>query len=293
MLPEAPREEVVGPSLVGSIIEGVYEVDALIGEGAMGSVYRAHDTRRDRAVALKVLHANLRDVARTRQRFVREAEAASRIDHARVIRVLDAGTSDTGLPFIVMELASGEPLSARVEREGELPVLDALRIAVEMLEGLRAAHLVGVVHRDVKPENVFVGPDGVKLLDFSVAKMVGELTRFTAPGEVVGTPAYLAPEQASGAVVDDLTDAWAATVVLYEMLTGTLPFEGEHLGQIVTRIIHAEPIRPSAHRPDLPPALDAIVEAGLRKDRHERAPVEQLKDDLLGLAKALGHTPPS
>ncbi len=276
---EANRRAVDELGLVGTVVDEKYEVLEELGRGSMGRVYRARHEKIGREVALKVLLGELARSARVRDRFIREAQATGRVDHPNVVQIWDVGITGDGDPFMVMELLSGEPLAKRLERERRLPLADALGVARQMLAGLAAAHAADVIHRDVKPENIMlVRRDRVKLVDFGVARIIDgpEAAQITGRGDLIGTPGYFAPEQGSGMPVDARSDAWAATVVLYEMVVGELPFVAGSVVEQLSAIIHAEPARPSAVRPYLPEALDEVVAAGLRKDPTERATVEEL-----------------
>ncbi|MCA9604426.1 MAG: serine/threonine protein kinase [Myxococcales bacterium] len=276
--------------LVGAIVDDKYEVIETLGRGSTGHVYRARHVKIGRQVALKVLRSDLARAARVRDRFIREAQATGRVDHPNVVQIWDVGITPDGDPFMVMELLDGEPLSRRLVRERRLPLADALAVTQQVLSGLAAAHAADVIHRDVKPENVVLTRrDRVKLVDFGLARLVdgSDAARITGRGDIIGTPAYLSPEQGGGGTVGAPGDAWAATVVLYEMVVGELPFAAESVVEQLSAIMHAEPEKPSAKRPYLPAALDAIVEAGLRKDPAARASVDELLERLTMLEAQL------
>jgi len=286
-----PLDDTVRPpktddaGFVGTRIDNKYDVIEELGRGGMGVVYLGRHQKIGRDVALKVLLSSLSSSDRVRERFIREAQATGRVDHPNVVQVWDVGLTEGGAPFMVMELLRGEPLSARLERERRLPLADALMIARQLLSGLSAAHAAGVVHRDVKPENIVLR-DGVnvKIVDFGVARVLGAgVPAITQQGDLVGTPGYFAPEQGQGAPVDERSDVWAATVVLYEMTTGELPFEGRNVVETLAAVANAEPRVPSEIRPYLPKRLDLIIRAGLEKDPEKRANMETL----LGLVKRL------
>ncbi|MCB9595860.1 MAG: serine/threonine protein kinase [Sandaracinaceae bacterium] len=276
---ETTRRAVVDDvGLVGSLLDDKYEVLEELGRGSMGRVYRGRHAKIGRDVALKVLLGDLAKSARVRDRFVREAQATGRVDHPNVVQIWDVGVTADGLPYMVMELLRGEPLSQRLDRERRLPLADALIVARQVLAGLAAAHAADVVHRDVKPENiVLVRRDRVKLVDFGVARVLGaETPAITQRGDLIGTPGYFAPEQGSGREIDHRTDAWAATVVLYEMVVGELPFLGGSVVEQLAAIVNAEPLWPSEVRPYLPASLDRVIQAGLEKDPDRRADVQAL-----------------
>jgi eukaryotic-like serine/threonine-protein kinase len=250
--------------IVGRTI-GHFQVIDTIAAGGMGVVYRAHDAQLDRAVALKFPlphHCARHHVA---QRFRREARAAAALDHPNICAVYGAGQTDDGQLFLVMALYEGETLKSRISRETCVPVGDALAIAERIAGGLGAAHRAGIVHRDLKPANIMLVDDsGVKVLDFGLARM--EAGTRTGATTTIGTAAYMAPEQISGAAVDLRADLWALGVVLYEMLTGVRPFEHEHAAGVMHAVLHGDVLPPSSLRPELPDALDGVVLRLLSRD---------------------------
>lgn len=267
---ERPSREL--DALVGQILDHKYLVEELVGTGAMGKVFRARHAQVGNVFALKVLRATLDDADRARQRFAREAKATGLLEHPNLVRVWDAGVTDHGLPYLVMEMVEGESLGERIARVGALPFQETIAIALQLYAGLAHAHREGVIHRDVKPDNVILCPDGlVKVVDFGLARLLyGDHTGITKTGEIVGTPSFISPEQAHGLAVDAKCDAWAATACVYHMATGQLPFTGRRLLQIVKELLTAAPIPPTVHRAELPDSFDALVEAGLRKEPQER-----------------------
>ncbi len=266
-------------TLVGEILDDKYEVLDLLGHGAVGRVYRARQPALGREVAIKVLRQSFADTPRVYDRFLREARAVGCVEHPNVVQIFDAGLTEGGLPYLVMELVEGEALTHRIAREGRLRPFEALHIGAQVLAGLEQAHRAGVIHRDVKPDNVLVTEENVaKIVDFGVARLeaVSNESQLTQRGEVLGTPAYLSPEQAIGTRVDAKADAWAASVLLYEMATGRRPFEGRHFMEVLTAVMSATPAPPSAHAPDLPAAFDRLVLSGLDKDPDLRPDVGAL-----------------
>ena len=255
---------------------GRFEILALIGAGGMGEVYRARDTRLGRDVAIKVLPASLHANQAAIERFGQEARAASALNHAAILTVFDAGTED-GQPYLVTELLEGSTLRHRLAL-GPIPFREALDIAVQASSGLGAAHLVGIVHRDVKPENLFLTRGNtVKILDFGVARLVdttpdfgsAETAAATAPGSVIGTVGYMAPEQARGAAVDCRADVFAFGCVLYEMLSGQRTFKrATPVDTIASIMMEDPPALPESRR--VPPSVERIVKRCLRKDPAER-----------------------
>jgi serine/threonine-protein kinase len=272
-----------------------YEIREKLGEGGMGVVYRAVDIRLERPVALKILPPDkMADPAR-RGRFVREAKAASALNHPNIVTIYDIET-EAGRDFIAMELVSGRTLGDAMA-QGPLPVEEAVRYAVQAAEALRAAHAAGLVHRDIKPANIMITPAGVvKLLDFGLAKLVssdgpGESedtrTMHTSAGAVVGTLAYMSPEQAQGLPVDARSDIFSFGAVLYQMLTGQAPFQGSVAALMYAIVLAATPPLKRL-RPDAPDALAALVERALEKDPARR---QQSMEEMLASLKALSGIP--
>jgi predicted ATPase len=264
-----------------------YAIEARLGAGGMGVVYRAVDTRLDRAVALKFLPDLAADAA-ARARLLAEARAAARLDHPHIGAVFAIEEHDEA-PFIVMALVEGRTLAAALE-EGPLEPSDAIAYARQVALGLDAAHAAGVVHRDVKPANLMLTPAGqVKILDFGLARR-DALDGPTRTGEVVGTPAYLAPEQARGQSVDHRADLWSLGAVLYQMLTGTSPFASDAgFAATLLRVLRDEPPPPSSLRPEVPAELDDVVGRALAKDPDLRyASARELIADLDAVGPAVG-----
>ena len=262
-----------------------FRIGELLGSGGMGEVYEAEDTRLGRTVALKFLASELvRDPA-AKARFLTEARAASALDHPNLCTILEVGESEDGLLFLAMPRYEGESLQRLVAR-GPLPVEQALDIATQVARGLAKAHEHGIIHRDIKPGNLFVTRDGlVKILDFGIAKLSGEVGT-TSAGAVLGTPAYMAPEQSLGKVTDTRVDVWSLGVVLYEMLAGRRPFLGTHSVALVYSAIHETPEPLARLRPELPAELDRIVSRMLAKEPEQRYP--SAKEALEDLRKILG-----
>jgi eukaryotic-like serine/threonine-protein kinase len=258
----------------GQVVPGTrYRVLGLIGVGGMGSVYDVEHVELGKRFVLKSL---LRDLARRQDlvaRLRQEWRALARLEHPNIVNVTDAGTSETGVPFYVMERLDGETLGARLGRERRLPVQAAVDVAAGVLEGLSAAHAIGIVHRDVKPPNIFVlGAGGVKLLDFGIAKIASSSAEvITARGLAIGTPRYMSPEQARGERVDGRADLYAVGLLLFEMIAGTGPFDD---ASDANDLLLAQLTRPAARLSSaasgIPPELDAIVAALLEKDPRQR-----------------------
>ena len=272
-------------SLAPGVHLGPYEVAAPLGAGGMGEVYRARDPRLGRDVAIKVLPAELSNDPDRLRRFEQEARALGALNHPNLLAVFDVG-SDAGSPFLVSELLEGETLRERLE-EGPIPTKKALEYAIQIARGLGAAHEQGIVHRDLKPENMFVTRDGrVKILDFGLAKarggdsaavgsQVGTRSMLTGPGIVLGTVAYMSPEQVQGRPADHRSDIFSLGTVTYEMLSGKRPFSGGSAVQTMSAILEKDPPPLSEANVMLPPTLEPIVLRCLEKrpeDRFRSAP---------------------
>ncbi len=274
----------------GEVVAGTrYRVASQIGAGGMGSVYLVEHVELGKRFVLKALFRELAGrkdlVARLRQ----EWRSLARLEHPNIINVTDAGTSATGVPFYVMERLDGETLGDLLQREGQLPVEEALAIAIGVLEGLGAAHRIGIVHRDIKPPNIYIVSGGsVKLLDFGVAKIVHSSAEvITARGMAIGTPRYMSPEQARGDTVDGRADLYAVGLVLYEMLTGVGPFDdAADANQMLLSHLTVEAPRLSARLANVPPELDDIVASLLKKEPADRpATAQQVAGVLSGLLR--------
>jgi serine/threonine-protein kinase len=264
---------------VGSVLDGRYRIDSVLGKGGMGRVYKGEHTGIGKAVAIKVLHAKFGASREATQRFQREALASGRLDHPNIVGVSDFGVLADGSLFLVMEALEGETLGQRLEREKRIPWLDALEILRGVLSGLRHAHGKAVVHRDIKPDNIFLAQkDGervIKILDFGIAKLVaGEANdpASTRTGLTVGTPAYLSPEQAVGGAITPASDLYSTSVVLYEMLTGRAPFEDTDPLAMLTAHVSRDVPSFAEVAPDLavPPGLEEVIQHGLAKVSSER-----------------------
>src|SRR5262245_42754412 len=253
--------------LVGRTI-AQYEILTRVGGGAMGVVYRARDLKLGRVVALKFLPQQWSDDENAKQRFRREAQAASATDHPNICTIHDIETADDGQLFIVMALYEGRTLKQRLE-SGPLAIDEALDVATQITDGLAKAHAQGVVHRDIKPGNVMVTEDGVRILDFGLATFVDAL-KLTGENVSFGTPAYMSPEQVRGEAADARSDVWAAGAVLYEMLSGHPPFQGAYAEAVGYAIRHESPLSLRTDRPDIREGIEQLVFRALHKDPNVR-----------------------
>src|SRR5205823_6272011 len=252
-------------------IAGRYEVEELVGHGGMSSVYRAHDSLLERYVALKVLHEQYNEDDDFVERFKREARSVAQLQHPNIVTVIDRGEED-GRQYIVFEYIDGENLKELVIRKGRLELREALEIAREVARGLAFAHQNGLVHRDVKPQNVLLNGDGrAKVTDFGIARTV-DVDGMTQTGTVLGTSNYIAPEQATGKRVDAHSDVYALGAVLYELLAGDVPFPGDSFVAVAMKHVHEPPPDLLDVRRDVPPRVAAAVDRALAKDPEERFP---------------------
>src|ERR1700686_57064 len=263
---------------------GSYEVVAQIGAGGMGEAYQAHDTKLGRDVAIKVLPEAFAHDAGRLSRFRREAQLLAALNHSNIATIYGLEDSN-GTSYLVMELVPGETLAQRIKRDGAMPVEEALTIAKQIAEAFEAAHEKNIIHRDLKPANVKVTPEGkVKVLDFGLAKaFAGDATTedignsptlsmaATMQGVILGTAAYMSPEQARGKTVDKRTDIWAFGCVLYELLTGKQAFHGEDVTDILAAVARAEPDW-TALPANISPSIRVLLQRCLRKDRRQRTP---------------------
>jgi serine/threonine-protein kinase len=258
--------------MVGEVIAGRYELEEVVDHGGMSTVYRGHDRQLERTVALKILHAHFVDDPEYVERFRREARAVAQLSHPHIVTVIDRGSSD-GHQFIVFEYVEGENLKQLVERTGPLTVDRAVEVGIEIADALAFAHAHDLVHRDVKPQNVLIDTSGsAKVTDFGIARSLDVDRGVTQTGTVLGTSNYLSPEQAEGRQVTPSSDIYSLGVVLYELLSGDVPFRGDNL--VVVAMKHVTEHAPSLldERPDVPPRLARAVQRALEKDPAQRFP---------------------
>ncbi len=288
---------VTGPTpppaeLLGTVLRGTYRIQSALDEGGMGKLYLAEHVRLRRPVAVKVLAQHLAADQGALVRFHREAEIVSQLHHPHIVHILDFDTTESGQPYIVMELLSGESLAKRIDRERILPLRDSVTIVTQIAGALQLAHAAGIVHRDLKPDNVFLlaiedGNVFVKLLDFGISRGAAASSRMTGEFDVLGTPDYMAPEQAvSTAKADHLSDQFALAAMAYELLSGRMPFYGETVMEILTKVIHSEPEPLSRVAPGIPAGIDLVIARALSKQPQLRFP--SVHDFAAALAQAAG-----
>jgi eukaryotic-like serine/threonine-protein kinase len=279
-----PPDEVDAPHpdpLVGRVVAGNFRLERLLGAGGMGNVYRAEQLSLGKPVAVKILHAELMADEVVVKRFEREARHASRLEHPNLVQIIDCGQDqDSGVLYIAMELLSGRDLGQVIAQDAPLPLHRIVRIMSQVFSALEEAHVQGVIHRDLKPANIMLvdrrgEQDQVKVCDFGIAKSsafvtTGSPSLLTVRGFVCGTPEYMAPEQARGEEVDGRTDLYAAAVILYQMVTGEVPFTASSPVAILSQHLDHQPTPPSRKRLDVPPALDQLILKGLAKHPADR-----------------------
>ncbi len=265
--------------LIGQVLGGAYKIQSRLDEGGMGTVFRAEHVRLKRPVAVKVMSGHLAEDEHALARFTREAEIISQLHHPHVVQVLDFDTTEEGRPYLVMELLQGRALDDVMSQHAKLGIGPAVRVAIQAASALGAAHSAGIVHRDLKPANIFLVDAGgrlfAKLLDFGISKRAENETRdrrLTGEFDILGTPEYMSPEQALGktAAVDAAADQYALAVILYEMLTGRVPFTSDDVMDLLQRVIRDVPVAPSSLRDEIPPGIDAVLLRALSKSPEDR-----------------------
>ncbi|MFJ6897132.1 protein kinase [Streptomyces hokutonensis] len=299
MSQDGPHGRYTGRALAG----GRYQLRDLLGEGGMASVHLAYDSVLDRQVAIKTLHTELGREQAFRERFRREAQAVAKLTHTNIVSVFDTGEDaldGSTMPYIVMEYVEGRPLGSVLDEDvrqfGAMPADKALKITADVLAALDISHEMGLVHRDIKPGNVMMTKRGVvKVMDFGIARaMQSGVTSMTQTGMVVGTPQYLSPEQALGRGVDARSDLYSVGIMLFQLVTGRLPFDADSPLAIAYAHVQEEPVAPSSINRSLPPAVDALVARALKKNPNERFPnAESMREECLRVASSLHAAAPS
>ncbi|MGW6703750.1 protein kinase domain-containing protein [Streptomyces sp. NPDC054956] len=291
----------------GSLAGGRYQLRDLLGEGGMASVYLAYDSALDRQVAIKTLHSELGREQSFRERFRREAQAVAKLSHTNIVSVFDTGEgvvtfADPGkddgavMPYIVMEFVEGQPLGSVLDGDirqyGAMPADKALKVTADVLAALESSHEMGLVHRDIKPGNVMMTRRGVvKVMDFGIARaMQSGVTSMTQTGMVVGTPQYLSPEQALGRAVDARSDLYSVGIMLFELLTGRVPFVADSALGMAYAHVQEEPVAPSSINRSVTPAMDALVARALKKNPNERFPTAAAMLDEVARVMGAGQT---
>jgi serine/threonine-protein kinase len=256
-------------TLVGMQLNGRYRLDAQIGAGGMSTVYRAFDATLERRVAIKLMHREIASDSDQLERFRREARSVAQLSHPHIVGVIDAGEDD-GRPYIVFEYVEGETLKDRIRRMGRLPIDEAVAYAIEIARALGAAHARGIVHRDIKPQNVLIDEEGTaKVTDFGIARSLDE-EGLTAEGRVLGTTDYVSPEQALGNPVSGQTDIYSLGVVLYEMLTGDVPFHGENQVSVAMKHVREDLPDVAVRRPEISASLGSVLDRMTDRDLERR-----------------------
>jgi serine/threonine protein kinase len=286
-----------------SVAGGRYQLRDLLGEGGMASVHLAYDSVLDRQVAIKTLHTELGREQAFRERFRREAQSVAKLTHTNIVSVFDTGEDDLDgatTPYIVMEYVEGRPLGSVLDQDitqyGAMPADKALKITADVLAALEISHEMGLVHRDIKPGNVMMTKRNVvKVMDFGIARaMQSGVTSMTQTGMVVGTPQYLSPEQALGRGVDARSDLYSVGIMLFQLVTGRLPFEADSPLAIAYAHVQEEPVLASSVNRSLPPAVDALITRALKKNPNERfVNAESMRDECLRVAQSFQAAPPS
>jgi serine/threonine-protein kinase len=260
----------VADPLVGHVLDGRYRVDSKVARGGMATVYLGHDAKLERTLALKVMHPNLATDEEFVRRFIGEAKAAAALSHPNIVAVFDQGTDRSGHVYLAMEYVQGSTLRDVLDRHARLGPESAVQIMTQLLGALSAAHRIGLVHRDVKPENLLISPDGhVKVADFGLAR-AETASRQTKTGMLIGTVGYLAPEQVLSGSSDARTDVYAAGIMLFEMLTGSQPYQGDNPLSVAYQHVNEVVPLPSSIVPGIPPQLDALVSASTNRDPARR-----------------------
>src|ERR1700716_357995 len=276
--PDAPYAQ--GEELVGTVLAERYEILQLLGQGGMGAVYKARDTELERFVALKLIRADLASNPEILRRFKQELILAREVTHRNVIRIFDLGQAK-GFKFITMEFVDGRDLRAVLRERGKLPPDETVRIIAQVCRALESAHAVGVVHRDLKPQNIMLdGKDRIYVMDFGIAHSL-ETPGMTQTGALMGTPEYMSPEQAKGLKVDARSDLFALGIIFYEMLTGISPYKADTALATLLKRTQERPPSPAEVDPTIPKAISDVVLKGLEMDRdHRYGTAREVLEDL-------------
>jgi serine/threonine-protein kinase len=283
--------------LTGHLIDGRYQLLRQMGSGGMATIYEAIDTRLDRRVAVKIMHAHLAQDEQFVERFIREAKAAAALSHPNIVSVQDQGWNQSGVPavFIVMEMVVGHTLREYLNERGRIPIEDGIKFLLPVLSALGAAHKIGIVHRDIKPENILVSKEGrIKIADFGLAKGALIGSTMTAESSVIlGSVSYLSPEQVSRGIADARSDVYSAAITAFEIFTGSKPFEGDEPIQIAFMHVNSQVPRIGTLVDNVPPALDDLIYRATRVDPDERPRDAQLfHAELLAISHSLGPSTP-
>jgi serine/threonine protein kinase len=288
LLPSVETENQAAGGLVGAVLEGVYRMDRLLGEGGMGAVYQATHLRLGKQVGIKIMARALAENHEALKRFHREAVVTSSLGHPHIVQVFDFSTMPTGEPFLVMEYLEGEDLSHRLRRDGRLPLAKVIHIVKQIASALSATHAKDIVHRDLKPANVYLlnaagEKDFVKVLDFGISKVRTTTTQLTQAAAVMGTPQYMSPEQALGKVdqIDARCDQWALACIAWECLSGQSPFTGDSVPSVLFQVVHESPAPLVPKVSDLSPNVEQVLRRALSKNKLERFPdIDQFAESL-------------
>jgi serine/threonine protein kinase/cytochrome c-type biogenesis protein CcmH/NrfG len=304
-VPTVPVAAPSGGGMIGRTIANRFRIEKKLGEGGMGAVYKAEHVKMNRPCAIKILSDSALNDPEALPRFNREAQMSSRIDHPNAVTIYDYGESEDGLVYLAMEFVEGETLTKVLERDGRFPLERALRVARQIGAALDAAHALGIVHRDLKPDNIMLARRGdaevVKVLDFGIAKLAESEDKrmdLTQAGLIIGTPFYMSPEQVGGEKLDPRSDIYSFALIVYEMLTGGLPFSGQNTQAVMISRLTTTPRSLRMINPDIPPAVDAAVMHALERERDVRTPtagkfVEEFEAAIGGRGPDLGRAPTS
>lgn len=273
----ASKQDLIEPkdTLIGTTLDNKYKIESLIAEGGMANLYRAHQLGMDRAVAIKVMCPKVAPSSQAVERFEQECKLAAKLNHPNIVSVYDVGFVKPNEPYLVMEFIDGQALSDELVQKGPPPPTVAISIIIQILRGLEEAHGLGIIHRDLKADNILLQrktqrSDWVKIVDFGIASLAESSKRFTKAGIFIGTPVYMAPEQFKSRPLDVRQDLYAIGIVLFELLTGEVPFDGESPEVIMMKHLMEEPPELSKLRPDIPSELGVIIKKALQKDPEQR-----------------------